>query len=534
MKNNTVIVAALSITLLAACGANPENPDCAEDCALGAADANPGPTTPVVRVTQVSDGDGQLFINGELCESLPCEREVTIDTTVTLEVRPGLTSSFDTWSGACGSSAVCEFTATQDSTYEFSLATAGELLAQADFPGIAQIANFTSDSAGNVYVIGRGAITSPVAPGGAGDRDLGYLVKYSPTGTPLWFHILDYIQDYRVSPARVVLGPDGSVYVSSMAFLARPNLPTVERFLLRKVDGTTGVKEWESNGAFEGQHRGLEVDSEGRIYLFAEMDRNSFANFVGSSFVTDGDDAGILAVYTPSGGLLRATQIETGARSFQPGNMIVAPGGGGVFTLNMASGPAMLRFDSTGAIISTDPVPSRGFITQAADGGFLITGSYDQPIRWGEAPELQLDVRPSSFNNRGLFLGKWAADLTPLWIKGFGDTGSVGPTGPVVENSVGDIFLAAFGSRGIIDVGGGALPAFGSSDMVVASYSSAGEHRWSRSVGGAGGDGVRNLDIRGSDLNIYGARGDGFTTELGTIAGGELNASRGTYLRFRQ
>ena len=71
-------------------------------------------------------------------------------------------------------------------------------------------------------------------------------------------------------------------------------------------------------------------------------------------------------------------------------------------------------------------------------------------------------------------------------------------------DGAGNIYLAGK-TTASIDLGGGALPSFGASDVFVASYDADGAYRWSRLFGGVGAD--QPFDIAADDAgNVYSYR----------------------------
>ncbi|MBI4729575.1 MAG: SBBP repeat-containing protein, partial [Acidobacteria bacterium] len=74
-----------------------------------------------------------------------------------------------------------------------------------------------------------------------------------------------------------------------------------------------------------------------------------------------------------------------------------------------------------------------------------------------------------------------------LWSKRLGGTsGDFGTS--VASDPAGGVLLAGWTWSPSIELGGGALPSWGLDDIVLAKYSSAGEHLWSKRLGGTGND----------------------------------------------
>ena len=94
--------------------------------------------------------------------------------------------------------------------------------------------------------------------------------------------------------------------------------------------------------------------------------------------------------------------------------------------------------------------------------------------------------------------------LTTIWEHHFGG-GDFGYNGQgVAVDGAGNVY-AAFTSLGTIDLGGGALASAGGEDIVVASFTPAGVHRWSKRFGGTGNDQPTGLTTDGTRVYITGA-----------------------------
>ena len=83
--------------------------------------------------------------------------------------------------------------------------------------------------------------------------------------------------------------------------------------------------------------------------------------------------------------------------------------------------------------------------------------------------------------------GECHAPLQTVWEKHFGSPDLGNNIDSVALDALGNVYLAGYFS-GSADLGGGALTSAGASDVLVASLSPTGVHRWSKRFGGAGAD----------------------------------------------
>ncbi len=109
-------------------------------------------------------------------------------------------------------------------------------------------------------------------------------------------------------------------------------------------------------------------------------------------------------------------------------------------------------------------------------GNVFVGGSFSGTVSFGGAALV-------SAGGTDLFLAKFAPDGTALWSQRFGGSGDDYAAGVAVTAS-GDVVLFA-GFEGTVSFGGGDLTSAGYTDAVLAKYSSAGAHLWSRRIGGS-------------------------------------------------
>lgn len=88
--------------------------------------------------------------------------------------------------------------------------------------------------------------------------------------------------------------------------------------------------------------------------------------------------------------------------------------------------------------------------------------------------------------NYDIVLAKYTSAGTPVWVKGYGTTGTEFPYGMTVDSSGNIIVVGGFVGTG--NFGGTDKANLGSWDIFVAKYSNAGNHVWSQTIGTAGAD----------------------------------------------
>ncbi len=117
-----------------------------------------------------------------------------------------------------------------------------------------------------------------------------------------------------------------------------------------------------------------------------------------------------------------------------------------------------------------------------ASGNIYVAGAFWGSANFGGGPL-------TSVGSADVYLAKFSPTGEPVWSKRFGGTLEDMAYAVTVDKSGNVIIAGSYMDR--IDFGGGALVALGSSygrEIFVAQFSSAGDHIWSKSFGGAGND----------------------------------------------
>jgi hypothetical protein len=147
-----------------------------------------------------------------------------------------------------------------------------------------------------------------------------------------------------------------------------------------------------------------------------------------------------------------------------------------------AAGAWVRRIGSTG----TDRPSS---LAVDGNGDIVYTGSYQGSVDFGGG------ALPSA-GGSDIFIAKYSAAGAYIWSKRFGGPGDdVG--GKVALDANGNVFIAS-SFTGTVDFGGGPLTSVGAMDIVVAKYSAAGVHQWSKRFGNVNNDTSGGIAIDGS------------------------------------
>jgi hypothetical protein len=299
------------------------------------------------------------------------------------------------------------------------------------------------DANGNVYVtgyfygsvdFGGGVLTS------AGSNDL-FLASYTPSGQHRWSKRFGSTSsDYGYA---VAVDGNGNVYVTGYFYGSvdfgggvLTSAGSGDIFLASYT--AAGAHRWSKRfgGTSSDYGYGLAIDGAGNVYLTGSF--YGSVDFGGGAKASAGSNDIFLASYD-AGGQHRWSKAFGGTSS-DYGYSVAVDGSANVYV--------------TGYFYNT-----------VNFGGSAITsnGSYD------------------------LFVASFASDGAHRWSKGFGGTSSDYGYGVATDGS-GNVFVTGY-YYGTIDFGGGLLTANGSSsDTYLASFTSAGAHRWSKGFGGTSSD----------------------------------------------
>ena len=328
------------------------------------------------------------------------------------------------------------------------------------------------DSNGNVYI--TGTISSNVNFGGStlgkpGDYDV-FLVSFTPGGKHRWSNAFGGTsQDHAYD---VAVDANGNVYITgefsaSISFGGSKLTSKGQRDVFVASFNSSGKHRWSKRfgGASVDSGGGVAVDSSGNTYVTGTYS-SSTISFGGSNLPCKGIYDAFVASFTSSGN--HRWSKSFGSTYHDQGLGVAVDGSGNVFH----------------------------------------TGTFGGSIHFGG----------SSITSKGgydVYLASFTTSGTHRWSKNFGGTSS-DYGGAVAVDSNANVFITGE-FRNTANFGGGTLTSMGGEDIFVASYSSAGTHRWSKGFGssiydegrGIGTDNLGNVYVTGgfqSSVNFGGSK----------------------------
>jgi len=118
-----------------------------------------------------------------------------------------------------------------------------------------------------------------------------------------------------------------------------------------------------------------------------------------------------------------------------------------------------------------------------------------------------------------IFVVKYAANGTLLWVRTFGGANIDGAAGVAIDSS-GNILVTGYFAD-TVDFGGGPLTSVGGTDVFVLKLSADGTHRWSRGYGGTSSDFSRAIAVDASgDVSVV-----GYFRGVASFGGGSLSSA---------
>jgi hypothetical protein len=280
-----------------------------------------------------------------------------------------------------------------------------------------------------------------------------FVIKYSPTGAVLWARNLGGSGDEMVDAVAI----DNAGYVlltarfTGTASFGGTALASSgpSDMVVAKYAGANGAHQWSKRfgGVYEDTAAAVAVDAANNVYLTGYFRGTvSFGGAVLSVPYTSDLDV-FLAKLTPAGAH--------------------------VWSKN---------FTNTGN--------ERGYgIAVDGAGNVAIAGSFSNTVNLGGANLTSLNALTD------IFVARFTTNGAHSWSKRFGAADGNDAGHAVAMDSSGNVVIGGVVSRSA-DFGGGLLSMLGGTDGFVAKYTaSAGNHMWSRRLGGAGNDYVHGVAV---------------------------------------
>ena len=359
-------------------------------------------------------------------------------------------------------------------------ATAQDLLwvRQTGSAGLDQAMSVAINSAGNAYTGGYtdGTLGGNVGgnPGGpnAGGYDIA-LIKYSASGTPLWTRQIGSAADDLAYG--VAVDSAGNVYITgnTRGNLGGPNAGGSDIFLAKyNPAGTLLWMRQAGSAGFEFTY-GVSTDGAGNAYITGYT-----TGSLGGPNAGAGDI--FLAKYDASGTLLWMRQTGSASGDVASGVSVDSAGNAYIAgeTYGNLGGPnagnrdiILAKYDAAGTLLWTRQLGTAGTDlaeSVAADntGNVYITG-----FTYGNlaGPNAGLD---------DIFLAKYSASGTLLWIRQTGTVGEDGAQSVAVDDS-GNAYISGYTTGNLGRQG------LGSYDVFLAKYDASGNQVWIRQTGTA-------------------------------------------------
>ena len=315
-----------------------------------------------------------------------------------------------------------------------------------------------------------------------------FVARYTASGGPLWARRVGAEADDRANAVGVDAG--GNVVVAGM----------VANYV-DLGDGTvTG-----GGGGFDGF-----------VAVYAAADG---AHVWSRRFGSSGTDTALALAVDPAGNVLVAGTFQ--GTVDLGGGPLVAAGGSSDQDLFVA------KYTSAGAHVWSRRFGGVAFdyangVAATSGGDVLLAGAFYDNVGFG-GPSL------ASAGGYDAFLVKLAgANAAHVWSKRFGAAADDRAFAVAVDAGGNAVMAGEF--RNSVNFGGGAFASAGGSDAFVASFASAGTHRWSRRMGGTGEDAARGVAVDAA-ANVLLTGGFAGTADFGggpltAVGGGDLVVAR--------
>jgi hypothetical protein len=356
-----------------------------------------------------------------------------------------------------------------------------------DLSGNIVVAGNYSSNPLNIYAANGTTISLTLA--NAGNTDT-FVVKYDPSGTPLW--------------ARRI-GGTGSDQCRSASTDSNGNVIVLgifgpELLNIFAADGTTVSLGLASSGSVDSFV--VKYDSSGTP-LWARKIGGTVAEFAAEVTTDSSGNVIVVGIYTSS-----------------PLNIFAANGSTVSFALTNTSGAGagndvfVVKYDSSGTPVwarkigGTDNDSVRS-VTTDSSGNIVVVGSYpSNPLNIFAADGSTVSFALGNSGSFDAFVVKYDSSGTPLWARRLGGT-DVDSSSSVDTDSSGNIIVTGTyqTSLNIFDANGSTwsftLSNSGGNDAYIVKYNSSGTPLWARRMGGTGNEGAQRMSTDSSGSIIF-------------------------------
>jgi hypothetical protein len=398
------------------------------------------------------------------------------------------------------------------------------------------------DPGGNLYVTGYFSGTTNLGGGDlttTGSLDI-FLASYSPTGAHLWS------ENYGGSSSDVgkALAVDNASnvyalgYFNGTATLGGGNLGAVgsqDMFLASYSSGGTHNWSQSHGGDSTDNPQAVAVDPSGNIFVVGYF--SGTASFGGPDLSGTASTHIFLVKYDSSGGHQWSKSFGTSGSNHGMDVAVNTAGNScitGYFVNNIDFGSGALAsnggWDLFAACFSPagSPLWSKGFGGGDSDMGRAVALDATGNVYLGGSVAGPVDLGGGLLSGLGgtadAFVACYGPNGAHVWSKIIGGSGYDHATAMAL-GPAGEVYVTG-SCHGSVDLGGGVLPSFGTSDIFVASYAADGAHRWSKTFGGASADLGQALAV-GPGGEVYAS---GYFYGPADLGAGTMSSSGGSDL----
>jgi uncharacterized delta-60 repeat protein len=356
------------------------------------------------------------------------------------------------------------------------------------------VSGVTTDSSGNIYVIGytEGELDGNTNSGG---KDI-ILVKYNSSGTKEWTKQLG--TDSLDIGRSVTTDSSGNIYLTghTKGELDGNTSSGYNDIFLIKFN-SSGTKQWTKQLGTRSTEfgRGVTTDSSGNIYVTG----GTFGVLDG---YTNSGDWDIFLIKFNSSGTKQWTK-QLGTSSYEPGDGVTTDSSGNIYVTGYTEGGLdgnthfgkkdifLVKYNSSGTKQWTKQLgtPSNDYgkgVTTDSSGDIYVTGF----------TELGLDGNTSS-RNTDIFLIKFNSSGTKQWTKQLGTSSGDSSGSGVTTDSSDNIYVTGKTIGGL----DGNISS-GDYDIFLVKYTSSGTKQWTKQLGTSSYDSGKGVTTDSSG-NIY-------------------------------